>query len=299
SDIEHAAVHAAVDSLASLGFDRHFVPVDGMGQPKIDAYSALLTPQTAFTSFMAVNNVTGAILPIEDLSAMAKRAAPGCVTHTDFVQGFGKVSPPRAGGPVDLLSLSAHKIGGPKGVGALVALNAEVLNRSRFRPMIWGGGQESGWRGGTQNAGLIAGFGEAVRLTLEKQKSEVAFAQKLQTRLREGLIQRGLLDRDPAKARVQGRVLWVSPPNAVPHVVCLCIPELGPGEMATRLEAHDCLVSTGSACSSGKKGPDHVLDALGLDEDLASRGIRVSLCCGLDEKDVDGLVEALADSLKG
>ncbi|MCC7441991.1 MAG: cysteine desulfurase [Bdellovibrionales bacterium] len=298
SDIEHPAVWSAVDSVTSFGFERRFINMLPDGQPDLTVYREQLAPHTAFVSFMSVNNVTGAVLPVEELCAMAKQSAPGCVTHSDCVQGFAKVPMPRAGGPVDLVSISAHKIGGPKGIGALIALNPGVLDRSRFRPLMWGGGQEEGWRGGTQNAGMIAAFGTAVEETLanaEKSRRETA---QLRERLRSRLVQKNLLDPDPSAALTRGTIRWLSPSSAVPQVVSLSLPGIPSSITASRLEERGCLVATGSACSSGRSGPDRVLQALGFADELASSGIRVSLCCALGQKDVDHLVDALEASLR-
>jgi cysteine desulfurase len=224
------------------------------------------------------------------------------IFHTDAVQAFGKVEHPAAGSPIDLVSISAHKVHGPKGVGALIVLN-EGLLKSGIRPLIWGGDQESGLRSGTQNAGLIAGFHAAAQETLAQRAQVENHVRKLQSYFKEMLLARGLIHADPARCLLR----WNSPTQAVPHIINLSLMQVAPGKsaavfpsglLAQMLEERHCLVSTGSACSSKKKAPDAVLAAMGLPAEACSSALRISFSSSNQMEDVDTLVAALEDSLK-
>jgi cysteine desulfurase len=287
SAIEHPAVKKTALSLSALGVDVQPIPVDSRGQIRADEFQRLLTPETVLVSIQQVNNIMGAILPVEELAAQAKARVPRVVFHTDAVQSFGKVPAPRAPSPVDLVSVSAHKIQGPKGVGALLVLNRELL-KNGLRPLVWGGEQEGGFRSGTQNAGLIAGFHAAAAEVLSRRDEFTANATRLRRAFRDALASRGLLAEG-------GPVRWNSPEVAVPHIVSLSVPGYPPAPLAKLLEERGFLVSTGSACSSQKAEPDAVLAAMGLPSTLQSSAIRVSFsgCCTTQEE-----VEALAGGLE-
>lgn len=286
SATEHPAVRRTVQSLAGLGFDTQLIPVDEHGQVKLAELDALLTPETLLVSIQQVNNITGAVHPIEELAERVKRKCPDALFHTDAVQAFGKVPHPTAPSKVDLLSLSAHKIKGPKGIGALVILNKAIVG-AKLRPVIWGGEQEGGLRSGTQNAGLIAGLAAAAQEVLAKREATVAQMQKLQVRFKEQLTQRKLL----------GTLVWNSPEKAAPHIISLSAPGLPSGPLAKLLEERGFLISTGSACSSGKAEPDAVLCAMGLPALRTQSAIRLSFSEEVTPEDVDQLVAAFAESI--
>ncbi|MGZ3689019.1 MAG: cysteine desulfurase family protein [Bdellovibrionota bacterium] len=288
SAIEHPAVRKTAQSLSALGFDVHAIPVDSKGQIDRGAYERLLTPQTVFVSVMQVNNIVGSILPVEELARIAKSRAPESVFHTDCVQAFGKIPSPTAPSPVDLISLSAHKLEGPKGVGALIVLNKSLL-KDGLRPLIWGGEQEGGFRSGTQNAGLIAGFHRCAELALAHQKKFLDHTRSLRSRFQESLLSRGLLGKT---------IHWNSPADGVPHIVSLSVPGFPSGPLAKLLEERACLVSTGSACSSAKAEPDAVLSAMGLPPAHYTSAIRISFSMFNSPEDVDHLVTSLSDSLE-
>ncbi|MCM2323537.1 MAG: aminotransferase class V-fold PLP-dependent enzyme, partial [Oligoflexia bacterium] len=182
SATDHPAVRKTALSLASFGAEARLLPVDRAGQLRREEFLELLTPSCALCSVQQVNNITGAVLPVEELAALAKERVPGLIFHTDAVQAFGKLRHPSAPSAVDLVSLSAHKISGPKGVGALIVLNRSLLKPARLRPLLWGGDQEMGWRSGTPNPGLIAGFHAAARLALSELERNRAHAESLRAR---------------------------------------------------------------------------------------------------------------------
>ena len=288
SAIEHPAVRNTVQSLEALGFDVHLIPVDGSGQIVREKYEALLTPETVLVSIHQVNNILGAILPVEELAQIAKRKVPGLVFHTDAVQAFCKVRSPVAGSGVDLVSISGHKIEGPKGVGALIVLNKELLKNKKLRPFIWGGEQEAGFRSGTQSAGLIAGFGAAAASMVAGIADHAEKVRKLRVQFRKGL---------EAHSLIGTALTWNSPDDGLPHIVSLSAPNLPAPMLAGLLDEEGFMISTGSACSSGKSMPDAVLTALGLPFSHRASSLRVSFSHRQSISEVDGLVDALARTI--
>jgi cysteine desulfurase len=262
----------------------------------------MLTPETVLVSIQQVNNIVGSVLPVADIALRCKELQPNVIFHTDAVQAFGKVEHPVAGSPIDLVSISGHKVHGPKGVGALIVLNENLL-KSGIRPLIWGGEQEGGLRSGTQNAGLIAGFHAAAQETLAQKAQVETHVKKLQSYFKEMLLSRGLIHADPAHSLLR----WNSPSQTVPHIINLSLMQVAPGKsaavfpsglLAQMLEERGCLVSTGSACSSKKKAPDAVLAAMGLPAEACSSALRISFSSSNQLGDVDTLVKALEESIK-
>ena len=297
SSIEHPAVRKTALSLTSLGFEVELIPVDSQGQIDREAFLKLLTPQTVLVSIQRVNNIIGSLLPVEELAQLAKKRVPSVVFHTDAVQAFGRVDVPKSPSAVDLLSISAHKVEGPKGVGALIVLNPQLIKEG-LRPVIWGGDQEGGFRSGTQNAGLISGFHLAAKETLERRESYTPYIQKLRDQLKTLLNEHGLL---AGPKNVSGPVVWNSPVDelaGVPYIVNISLPGLPAGLIANMLEERHCVVSTGSACSSNKAAPDPVLTAIGLPTAFRSSAIRISFSCQNQPKDVEQLAHALKESIE-
>jgi cysteine desulfurase len=294
SAIEHAAVRKTAQSLAAFGIDAQSAPVNEQGQVDGARFLELLTPDTVLASIMQVSNIVGSILPVEELARQAKAKVPDLVFHADCVQSFGKVELPKHPSAVDLVSISAHKIHGPKGVGALIVLNKKLLKQG-LRPLIWGGEQEGGFRSGTQNAGLIAGFHAAAVETVAGQAAAHARVTELRASFRGKLLARGLL---AASGSAPGPLRWNSPNEAcVPHVINLSAPGYPPSSLAKLLEERGCLVSTGSACSSAKMEPDYVLAAMGLPATVHSSAIRVSFSAENSEEEIEQLARSLDEAL--
>jgi cysteine desulfurase len=164
--------------------------------------------------------------------------------------------------------------------------------------MFWGGGQEGGLRGGTQNAGLIVAFAEAARYTLAHPETFNRKVKELRDRLRQRLSDKGLLNPSPERTRAEGRIRWLSPETAISQITSISIPGIDRADMAQRLEEQGCLVATGSACASGAKQPDRILSALGFDEEVASCGIRISLSPSLEADDIDCLANAIENAIE-
>lgn len=285
SSIEHPAVGRSVMSWADFGFDVWTAPVDENGQIIENVLLDMITDDTALVSIMCVNNIVGTIQPVEGLARAIKAKNPNVVFHTDAVQAFSKVTVPKGElSAVDLVSISAHKIEGPKGIGALVVLNPKLISERRLHPVIFGGGQEWGLRSGTQNAGLIAGFQAATQQALSKNSKP--HLENLRGRLRTEIAERQI----PVK--------WISPDDAVPYIVNLAVPGRDVGKLSSALEERGVLISLGSACSSQKGEPDPVLAAMGLAPEVYSSSIRVSFCDAMQEQDVTVLAGALAEALQ-
>jgi cysteine desulfurase len=225
---------------------------------------------------MAANNETGAIQPVAEAARVVHDA--GGVLHTDAVQAAGRIKLDMDALGADMLSLSAHKIGGPKGVGALV-----LHDGASVEPLIKGGSQERRRRAGTENVAGIVGFGVAAELAL----ADLAKAEKT-ARLRDELEQ-GALSLAPDAVVLSGRV------DRLPNTSCLAVPGIKAETLVIRLDLAGIAVSAGSACSSGKVEASHVLAAMGLSDELARGGIRVSLGFGTSRNDINTFLKAFGE----
>jgi cysteine desulfurase len=278
---EHKCVMESVADLKEEGFEPVFLPVrpDGLLDPRVlrDA----LTVPTLLVSVMTVNNEIGVVQDIPTLAAIAKEA--GALFHTDAAQGVGKVPIDVTGGKIDLLSLSGHKIYGPKGVGALF-----VRRRPRVRlvPLFSGGGQERGLRSGTLPAPLVIGLGEACRLARTEMAEEATRIAALRARLLERL--QAALPEVRVNATMEARI---------PGNLNLTFPAVTAAELMARMP--DLCVSTGSACSSAEVEPSYVLSALGLPPREAARSLRIGIGRFTSAADVDFAAAALAAAHAG
>jgi cysteine desulfurase len=259
SQIEHPAILEVCHELSNRGFEITYLPVDRCGMVSAEAVRQAITGQTILISVMAANNVVGTLQPIREIGAIAHEC--GILFHTDAVQIVGHLPIDVKRDNVDLLSLSAHKFGGPKGVGALFAgLNVSLL------PIIYGGGQEEGLRSGTENVPGIVGLGKAAELAQSKMKDEAEHLRHL----RDVLI-RGLLQAIP-QSKLNGHTSLRLPNNVNIGIAGV------EGEYLTKeLGKRDLCVSTGSACSSAISEAPYVLLAIGVERDLANCSIRLSL----------------------
>ena len=267
SAIEHDSVLAAVPEAAR-------VPVDEEGRIDMRAFEqALVRAAPELVSIMLANNETGVIQPVREAVEVARRH--GARVHCDAVQAGGKLAIDMTALGVDLLTLSAHKFGGPQGVGALV-----VREGLEPEPLLCGGGQERRWRAGTENLPGIVGFGRACELAM----ADADWGQRTRA-LRDRLEAR--IDALAPAARVFGRDA-----ERLPNTSCLAMPGVGKETQLIAFDLAGIAVSTGSACSSGKVGPSHVLAAMGIDPEDAASAIRVSLGWASDDDDVDRFADA-------
>jgi cysteine desulfurase len=275
SGIEHEAVLNTLKALARRGWQTTLLPVGTSGLITSDALAAALTDQTAVVSIMHANNEIGTIQPVAELTRLAK--AKGAVVHTDAVQTAGKIPVNVKALGVDLLSISAHKFYGPKGVGALW-----VRRGLRLLPFMTGGKQERGRRSGTENVAAIAGMGVAARLALAKMAEEASRLAALRDRLEQRILQ-----------AVPGTAINGDPETRVPNTSNISFDRVEAESLLIALDLEGVAVSTGSACSSGTLEPSHVLKAMGLPAHPTQNSIRFSLGTSNTDADVDRVVAVL------
>ncbi len=277
SAIEHPAVQETALYLEKKGYKITFVPVDRAGLIDLDVLRDAVTPQTALISIMFANNEIGTIQPIEEVVRIARDK--GVLVHTDAVQAFGKIDfrIDRLG--VDLLSVSSHKIYGPKGVGALF-----VKKGTPLLPFLHGGHQERGLRPGTENSIGIVGFGEAARILPEKFEADQARIRHLAERLRQGIEQK------VPKVRLNGH-----PERRIKSTLNYSFLGLEAEAVLLSLATKEIYVSTGSACSSESEDVSHVLLAIGLRPEIARSTVRMSLGRFNTDQDIDIVLKELPD----
>ena len=272
--IEHEAVLNTFKALAKRGWRTTLLPVDATGVVAPDALEAAMTSDTALVSVMHANNEVGTIQPIAELAAIAKRH--GAVMHTDAVQSAGKIPVDVAALGVDLLSISAHKLNGPKGVGGLW-----IRRGTRLLPFATGGKQERGRRAGTENVSGIAGLGVAAQLARTKLVVEGTRLAALRDQL-EALV----------CAAVAGTAVNGTGPR-VPNTSNISFDRVEAESLLIALDLEGIAVSTGSACSSGTLEPSHVLKAMGFAAHRSQNSIRFSLGTGNTEADIERVVSVL------
>ncbi|MDR0400572.1 MAG: aminotransferase class V-fold PLP-dependent enzyme [Treponema sp.] len=275
SAIEHPCVLNSASYLKSLGFTVHFVPVDEYGKIKMDVLRGLVGEKTLLVSVMMANNEIGTIQDLKAIAAAARQA--GAYIHTDAVQAVGKIPVDVKDLGVDYLTMSAHKIYGPKGVGALY-----VRKGCPLLPLIHGGHQEDGLRAGTYNNMGILGFGKAAELAAGELEAYGRKLSALRERLREGLLA-GVPD-----IRINGH-----PRDVLPNTLNVSFPGAEGESILLSMDIMGIEASTGSACASGSLEPSHVLMATGVGPELAHGSIRFSLGWGTGEGDVDYIIETL------
>ncbi len=273
SAIEHPAVMEAARALNRLGWAVDFIPVDEYGTIDLEAYEQAFRDDTRLASVMFANNVVGTIQPVAELARIAHEK--GAVFHTDAVQAVGSVPIDVQALGVDMLTISGHKLYGPKGIGALYARRG-----TRLTPIIHGGGHERRLRSGTENVPGIVGMGAAL---------EIAVAEMPQTKPR---LERM---RDRMAAAVIDSVPDVKylghPTERLPGNVSFTVRYIEGESMLLQLDTHGYMVSSGSACASGSLEPSHVILALGLGAEEAHGSLRVSLGRENTDEEIDGFVE--------
>ena len=274
--IEHKAVLAAVHQVAHEGGEERLVRVTADGLVNDAHFATLLDERVAIASVMWVNNEVGVIQDIPALAAQAK--AVGAVFHTDGVQAFGKVAVDVRTQPFDLLTISGHKIGAPKGIGALY-----IRRDTPLEPLAHGGSQERGRRPGTENVAFAVGLATAAELVLAEHEAEQARLLALRTALEGGL-----------RERIPGVIIHgANAPRAV-HVVNVSIPGANSESLLMALDLRGIACSAGSACQSGSVSASHVLSAMGVPSELANAALRLSLGCLSTPACVERTVDVLA-----
>ena len=278
--VEHPAILETAAELERQGHEVSYIGVDASGVVDVDALVDAVRPDTALVSVMQVNNEVGAIMPIAEISRRVKEKNPRTLIHVDGVQGFMRVPMNMKRMGVDLYSLSAHKIHGPKGVGALaLACNARV------QCIAFGGGQENGLRSGTENVPGIAGLGRAVR-----SYAKLGDTAPHMLDCKQRLAQR-VLDTIPG-AHVNGDLA-----HGAAHILNITFPTKGE-VLLHALEGAGIMCSTGSACASHKKSASHVLTAMGVSDRDIDGALRFSLCPGNTLEEMDETAAQLAKNVE-
>lgn len=280
SAVEHSAILEEAERLESEGVAVTRIGVDAAGRLDLPALGEALRPDTALVSIMLANNETGVIHPLAEVCALAK--SRGVLVHTDGVQALGKIAVDVKALGVDLLSLSAHKIHGPKGAGALF-----IRRGAPFRPLLVGGPQERNRRGGTHNVPGIIGLGAACALLAQLDPAELARVAALRDRLESKLT--ACFD--------AAHVIAAGAPR-LPNTSCVCFAGVEAEALLVLLSQAGICASSGSACSSGSLEPSHVLKAMGLDPHVAQGQIRFSLSRFNSDADLERLFEVLPAALE-
>ncbi len=271
---EHRAVLDPCRHLEHEGFDITWLPVRSDGLVDLDQLADALRPETVLVSVMAANNEIGVLQPLAAIGGLTRER--GILFHTDTAQAAGKVSFDVESIRADLVSFTAHKIYGPKGIGALY-----VRRRTGLTPILFGGGHERGLRSGTLNVPGIAGFGTAAALCRQEMTAESERLRALRDRLNAGL-----------HARLDGVLVNGSMTERLPHNLNLSFAGVDGESLLTGL--NDIAVSSGAACTSTMPEPSHVLRAIGRNEDLARASLRFGLCRFSTEEEVDYVVKTVA-----
>ena len=273
--IEHAAVLETCKDLERQGYEVTCLAPDRAGRITAEQLTAALRPDTALVSMMLVNNETGAVLPVRECAKAVKLADPAVLFHCDAVQGFLKTPEPLAGLGADLVAVSGHKIGAPKGVGALY-----IKKGVRLRPLLTGGGQEEGLRSGTEATAQVAAFAAAVRANLaQPDRLERTTAIKNYTL---------------AKLKEVVPTLEVISAGDAPHICAISLPSYKSEVVVRVLGDRGVCISSGSACHKGK--PSHVFAAMGLPRAWLDGALRLSFSPESTREEADALASALKDA---
>lgn len=280
SAVEHASVQSPAAALARDGWQIDTLAVDGDGICHRETLQQALSEQTRMVSVMWANNETGVVQPVAELAETCREQ--GVIFHTDAVQAAGKLALDFAASGAHLMSLSAHKLYGPKGIGALILDKAVDLE-----PLLHGGGQERGRRGGTENLAAIVGFGKAAELAgielAERRRHLLTLRERFEQHLAQALPEAVIFCRDAQR---------------LPNTVYMALRGLEGQTLIMALDQRGIAVSSGSACGSDSSEPSAVLKAMGVESELALGAIRISLGKDNTERDIDTLCGVLVSQVK-
>lgn len=277
STIEHPAVYRPAQYLMGRGWKIARIQVDENGRIALDSLNEVLQQKTALVSVMAANNETGVLQDIPAIAEICRRH--GALLHTDAVQALGKIALDFNALGANAMSLSAHKIHGPQGAGALV-----LDKRVDIRPLLYGGGQEKGLRSGTENIAAIVGFGLACELAQRELNDRIATTENLRNRLETGL-------------RRLGATIFGGESARVPNTSFFAFPNIEGETLVVAMDKKGFAIASGSACSSDSTEPSHVLLAMGVDPEFARGAVRVSLGADNTAQQIDGFLLALENEL--
>lgn len=275
TNVEHHAILHTCEYLEKQGYSVTYLPVDQDGLVTAEQVAAAIRPDTILVSIMFANNEVGTIMPIQEIGAVCKEK--GVLFHTDAVQAVGHIPVDVQAMHIDMLSLSAHKFHGPKGVGALYCRKG-----IRLPSYIMGGAQERGRRAGTENVAGIVGLGAAIQLATEQLEENRAKMTALRDRLMTGI-----------QARISEVKLNGHPTNRLPNNVNFSFKYIEGESILLMLDMNGIAASSGSACTSGSLDPSHVLLALGLPHEIAHGSVRLTLGDETTEEDIDYTIDVL------
>ena len=281
TSVEHASVGNPMKYLEEQGFEVTYLPVDQDGIVSLEALKEALRPETILVSVMYVNNEVGAVQPVDEIAKLVKDYDSKIIFHVDAIQAYGKyrIWPKKEG--IDLLSVSGHKIHGPKGTGILY-----VNSKLKIHPIILGGGQQKGMRSGTENVPGIAGLAEAAKECYENLDEKVDRLYALKERFVKQIEE---LD----DVKVNGR----TGRDSAPHIVSVSFRDVRSEVLLHALEEKGIYVSAGSACSSNKPAVSHSLKSMGIEKDLLGSTLRFSFCFETTEEETDYCVRELRELL--
>ncbi len=281
TSVEHASVGNPMKYLEEQGFEVTYLPVDQDGIVSLEALKEALRLETILVSVMYVNNEVGAVQPVDEIAKLVKDYDSKIIFHVDAIQAYGKyrIWPKKEG--IDLLSVSGHKIHGPKGTGILY-----VNSKLKIHPIILGGGQQKGMRSGTENVPGIAGLAEAAKECYENLDEKVDRLYALKERFVKQIEQ--LED-----VKVNGR----TGRDSAPHIVSVSFRDVRSEVLLHALEEKGIYVSAGSACSSNKPAVSHTLKSMGIEKDLLGSTLRFSFCFETTEEETDYCVRELQELL--
>jgi len=277
--IEHPAVLQTCAYLEEQGFEVTYLPVDSRGVIRLSDLEKAITRSTILVSIMHINNEIGSIQPIAEAGALIKRINPNILFHVDAVQGYGKckIYPKRMN--IDLLSVSAHKIHGPKGVGFLY-----ISEKAKVRPILFGGGQQKGMRSGTENVPGIAGMAKAVEQIFIDFEPKISYLYQIRERFIQGV------------SKIEGIKINGCPGmEGAPHIVSVSIQGVRSEVMLHALEDKGIYVSAGSACSSNKPAISATLKAIGVEKQYLDSTIRFSFSMFTTEAEIDYTIHCLEE----
>lgn len=281
TSVEHAAVGQPAERLEQMGYEVTIVPVDHRGVVQLEALEKALRPDTILVSTMYVNNEVGAVMPVEEIAKLVHEKSPKALYHVDAIQAFGKyrIYPKKAG--IDMLSVSSHKIHGPKGVGFLY-----INEKARIQPQILGGGQQAGMRSGTDNVSGIAGLGVAAKMVYTDFDKKIEHMYQLKERLAEGFLK--LPD-----VRLNGMEIR----EGAPQILSASFLGVRSEVLLHTLEEKGIYVSAGSACSSHKRKAAGTLSAMGMEAAQRESTLRFSFSEENTFEEVDYALEVIGQVL--
>ncbi|WP_139491329.1 cysteine desulfurase family protein [Brevibacillus dissolubilis] len=280
SQIEHPCVYDVCKQLESFSFEITYLPVNQDGQVSLEDLKAAIRPDTILVSIMHANNELGTVQPINQIGTYLK-LFPKILFHVDAVQSFGKLPIRMKEWGIDLLSLSGHKFHGPRGIGVLAKRENLLLH-----PLLAGGGQEGGYRSGTENVPAIAGMAKAIRIYEEKRGKEITKLEALTKRIREGI------------SDIPSLVINTPEKDTAPHIVNFSVPGMKAEVLLHALEDKGFLVSTRSACSTKSDEPSRILMATGMKRERALSAIRVSVGVENTLEEIEAFITALHECVK-